>query len=320
MKELTVPSHWELMKEQASVFIKSGFLPPSINTPEKAIAIAMTGKELGLSFMESVRSINIIAGKPTISPQLMLALANKSKELENLEIDANDQRCVVTVTRKGRKPHREEFGIKEATDLLLISKDNYKKQPATMFKWRALAAALRVTFPDVMLGFYTPEEMGAEVKVGEDEQMEVTSLPEGDEVDIGKIVPKAYWDLRNTDPEAAQALLGGPEYYAKKNPDPAKNPKGLWTIHTRDKAEEFAKPGPLEPQKIEDKSPQNDEKLSGDEQATLLALMNEKGVDLADFKKFVKEEVKAKGWNSLKHSQYPRLYEWVIRNAKEPVK
>jgi hypothetical protein len=155
--------------------------------------------------------------------------------------------------------------------------------------------------------------MGAEVKVTDNESMEVTRLPdEGEEVDIGKPVPKAYWTLRDTDPEKAQELLGGPEYYPKKND------KGYYTIHTRDKAENFAKPGPLvEPPQIEQKPSTNDEKLSGDEQATLLALMNEKGVSFADFKEFVKKDLGAKGWNSLKKSQYGLLYEWVIKNAKK---
>jgi hypothetical protein len=55
----------------------------------------------------------------------------------------------------------------------LMGKDNYKKQAKTMFQWRALAANLRVTFPDVVLGLYTPEEMGAAVTVGENEEMVV---------------------------------------------------------------------------------------------------------------------------------------------------
>lgn len=313
--ELTNQSNWETMKEQANVFIKSGFLPSSINTPEKAIAIGMTGKELGLSFMEAVRSINVIAGKPTISPQLMLALANRSKELQDIHIDANKERCIVTVTRKGRQPHKEEFGVKEATDLQLIAKDNYKKQPATMFKWRALAAALRVTFPDVMLGFYTPEELGAEVKVGEGEEMEVVSVPgEGEEYPVGIRVPKQYWDIRNTEPEKAQELLGGKGYYPKKTPTG-------YFIYTRDKSGVPATPPEVapEPPKIEQKPPVAD-KLSAEEQQTILTLLNERGIELDVFKAYVKTELGAKGWNTVKGSDYPKIYEWIIKTAKTEVK
>ncbi len=45
-----------------------------------------------------------------------------------------------------------------------------------MFMWRALAANLRVTFPDVVLGLYTPEELGANVSIGENDQMEIIDV------------------------------------------------------------------------------------------------------------------------------------------------
>jgi hypothetical protein len=164
---------WQVMKEQAQVMMKSGFLPPSIRTAEQCVAIFLTGKELGIGFMEAIRSINVIQGKPTVSPQLMLALANRTGELQDQEIDSTDKRAIIKITRKGRKPHTAEFGVKEATDLGLMAKDNYKKQAKTMFVWRALAAALRVTFPDVLLGLYTPEEMGAVVQVDDEGEMKV---------------------------------------------------------------------------------------------------------------------------------------------------
>lgn len=169
---------WTALKEQAGVLVKSKFLPTAIDTAEKAIAIALASRELGVGMMEGFRSINVIQGKPTISPQLMLAMANRTGEVQDIEIKATEDKCVVTISRRGRKPYTNEFGVKEATALGLIGKDNYKKQAKTMFQWRALAANLRVTFPDVMLGLYTPEELGAHVRVGDDgETMEVVSPP-----------------------------------------------------------------------------------------------------------------------------------------------
>jgi hypothetical protein len=41
----------------------------------------------------------------------------------------------------------------------LIGKDNWKKQFAVMAQWRALAANLRITFPDAISGLYLIEEM-----------------------------------------------------------------------------------------------------------------------------------------------------------------
>lgn len=151
--------HWRVLREQADVLVKSGFLPAAVNTPEKAIAIIMKGKELGIGAMEALSSINVILGKPSVSPQLMLALARRTGQLEDLKMDTSDKGATVTVTRKDQSPYTTTFGIKEATDLQLIGKDNYKKQASVMFQWRALAANLRITFPDAISGLYLIEEM-----------------------------------------------------------------------------------------------------------------------------------------------------------------
>ncbi len=193
----TSAAGWQTMKEQAHVMLRSGFLPPSIKTAEQCLAIFMTGRELGIGMMESMRSINVIQGKPTVSPQLMLALANRTGEIEDQEINADPDGATVTIKRRGRKAHKEHFGIKEAEAMGLLTKDNYRKQPATMFKWRALAANLRVTFPDVLLGLYTPEELGAEVAVNDEGEMSVAhaaaieaSAPTVKAVEAQKPAPK----------------------------------------------------------------------------------------------------------------------------------
>lgn len=150
---------WKVMREQADVLVKSGFLPTAINTPEKCIMVMMKGQELGIGYIEALSSINIIQGKPTMAAQLMLAMARRSGELEDLSIEASDKGATVTIKRKGQSPYTSVFGIKEATDLQLIGKDNYKKQPATMFKWRAVSDNLRVTFGDAIAGLYSTEEI-----------------------------------------------------------------------------------------------------------------------------------------------------------------
>ena len=43
----------------------------------------------------------------------------------------------------------------------LSEKANWKQQPATMRKWRAISACCRVLFSDVIMGLYTSEEVAA---------------------------------------------------------------------------------------------------------------------------------------------------------------
>jgi len=168
-------SEWGIMREQATMLVKSKFLPPSIKTAEEAIAIILMGRELNINAMASLQTINIIQNKPTVSPQLMLALINRSGQLEDVRLETGVEGAICTMKRKGRAPYTARFGPAEAKAMNLDGKDNYKKQAPTMFKWRAVADAARTVFPDVVLGLYTPEEMGAEVEVRENGEMFVTA-------------------------------------------------------------------------------------------------------------------------------------------------
>jgi hypothetical protein len=178
-------AEWGTIKEQANMLIKTGFLPPSIKTPEQVIAIALTGRELGIGMMESIRGINVIQGKPSVSPQLMLALSRRTGELEKFAVHAPGKPGVPPdhtgaechVKRKGEPDHVTVFGPSEAKALGLAGKDNYSKQAPVMYQWRAVAANLRVTFPDAISGLYTPDELGADVTVDAEGEMHVKNPP-----------------------------------------------------------------------------------------------------------------------------------------------
>jgi len=179
-KTLTM-SDWHVLRDQASILIRSGFMPQGIRTPEQAIAIILAGQELGIGSMEAIRSIHVIQGKPTISPQLMLALARRTGQLADFKIETHPDKVRVMLKRKGQSEYWQEFGDIEAMNMGLLGKDNYKKQKHTMMTWRAISQAMRYVFPDVLLGMYQPEELGAEVTVSEDDALEIKEVkdPEG---------------------------------------------------------------------------------------------------------------------------------------------
>lgn len=182
-------SEFGVMRETAAMLCKTGFLPQAINTPEKAVAIILTGRELGIGTMAALNTINVISGKPTVSPQLMLALIERSGQLEDIQITNVEGAVKCTMKRKGRSPHTEFFGEAEATAMQLRGKDNYKKQAFTMYKWRAVAACARIVFPDVITGLYTPDEMGADV------------------TDDGELLPPAKDNIRPL-PTTEKAVVG----------------------------------------------------------------------------------------------------------------
>ena len=169
-------NEWQAMLQVADALVSSGFLPRDVGTPQKAVAIILAGRELGIGPWQALQSINVIQGKPTVSPQLMLALINRSGELEDMTVDGDAKGCTVMMKRRGRTPHIETFTMADAQAMGLASKDNYKKQPATMLQWRCVAKCARIVFSDVILNLYTPDEMGADVTVTDDGGMQVITV------------------------------------------------------------------------------------------------------------------------------------------------
>lgn len=173
MSLVPTQNEWSVMLEQADMFVRSGLLPRGIDTAQKVVVIMTMGRELGIAPWAALNGINVIQGKPTISPQLMLALINRSGEAMDIQIDdpetiAKNKACAVTMTRADRSSHTEIFTMNMAQAMGLSNKDNWKKQPANMLKWRAIAACARVVFPDVLAGFtYTPEEINPDISITE---------------------------------------------------------------------------------------------------------------------------------------------------------
>ena len=164
----------EAIQSQAKAMIASGLMPKGITTVSQVITIALMGEALNIPPIVAVNMINIISGKPTISPQLMLGIVNRSGLLADMKLTTTDTEATMTVQRKGHtNSHTEVFSMADAKKLGLSGKDNWLKQPRTMMKWRVVAACLRVVFPDLLLGFYTPEEMGASVTIADDDSMTI---------------------------------------------------------------------------------------------------------------------------------------------------
>ncbi len=141
--------------------------------------IMLKGMELGFSPMAAVDMISIINGKPTIDGKGMLAIIYASGEAEDVKIVGDAEKCTVTIQRKGYKsPFTATFTIKDAENMGLKDRDQYKKQPKTMLKWRAVAACAREAFPDFLGGLYTIEEIASHsVSVFEDGTMQLLQLP-----------------------------------------------------------------------------------------------------------------------------------------------
>ena len=140
----------------AQILVASRLLPRAIATPEAAFAVIMTGRELGLTAMQSLRSIHIIEGKPTMSADLMVALCKRSSVCRYFRlVETTAERAVFETHRQGDpEPTRLAFTMAEARDAGIAGKDNWRKFPAAMLRARTASALVRAVYPDVLLGVY----------------------------------------------------------------------------------------------------------------------------------------------------------------------
>jgi hypothetical protein len=144
----------------ASTLVKSGLLPSAIKSPEAALVIILTGRELGLAPLQALRSISVVEGKPTLSADLLLALAYKSGLCTGYEIlELTDEKCVVQISRNGQVKPPYSYTIEEARKAGLANRPNWTRHTKAMLRARATSAACRAYFPDGLLGLYTPDEL-----------------------------------------------------------------------------------------------------------------------------------------------------------------
>jgi hypothetical protein len=131
--------------------------------PKHALSAVRLGAELGLTPMISLIKVRFVGRQATLAPLTILSIVNASGKLEDLLIDDDEQVCRVAMRRCGRRAHTESFSMEDAERLGLLEFDHWKRYPKSLRKMRAVAICSRTVFPELVGGFLTPEEAGAEV-------------------------------------------------------------------------------------------------------------------------------------------------------------
>lgn len=163
--------------------IDSGFLPKHINTPQKALAVAELGKEMGFKPFTSWQNIFPTGdGKIGVNGRVIMNMLRRAGLTWNIiddyvEDDDNEgmiqgfvnRRTVVEMWRLDQPEIKitGKFTKKDACRIpadssgkKLIDKFNYKYHMKKMFFWRALKdAADKIAGGDI-LGVYLPDEVG----------------------------------------------------------------------------------------------------------------------------------------------------------------
>jgi hypothetical protein len=132
--------------------------------PESCMLAIQHGSEVGLSPMQSLQSIAVINGRPTIWGDAALALVIGSHVCEYVTegVDGEGDKMVAMCFAKRRgyeKATIVRFSVEDAKKAGLWGKSGpWQQYPKRMLQLRARGFALRDAFPDVLRGLITAEE------------------------------------------------------------------------------------------------------------------------------------------------------------------
>lgn len=167
-----VPQDFESAYRLATVVVKSGMSPKSLDTVEKATVAIMHGLELGLTPMAALQSITVVNGMPTVYGDGLIALVRGSGLLEDIEETCESDGegptiAVCKVKRVGQKSWTvQSFTRPQAQRAGLWKKAGpWTQYPSRMMQMRARSWALRDAFADVLRGINSAEEAADMVDV-----------------------------------------------------------------------------------------------------------------------------------------------------------
>jgi hypothetical protein len=143
----------------------SDFAPKDFRgKPESCLLAIQHGAELGLSPMQSLQSIAVVNGRPSVYGDTALAVCKGSPVCEwvreTIEGEGEHMVAVCQAKRRGdAQPVESRFGVAEAKKAGLWGKQGpWTQYPRRMLQMRARGFALRDAFPDVLCGLVTAEE------------------------------------------------------------------------------------------------------------------------------------------------------------------
>ena len=135
-----------------------------IGKPQNILVAIQWGMELGLAPMQSLNSITVINGRPSVWGDALMALVQSSPVYEDIEEYIEDEGtpnpvAVCVATRKGHKPVTAKFSVEDAKRAGLWGKNTWASYPRRMLQHRARGFALRSAFADVLKGMISTEEL-----------------------------------------------------------------------------------------------------------------------------------------------------------------
>lgn len=156
------PRGLEEAMKLADTLARSSLLPEALRgKPGDVLVTLITGHELGLSSMQSIRGLHVIKGRAVMSADLMVALVQRNRdvcEYFRLVQSTADGATFETKRRGHPEAVRMSFTMEQARAAGLAGKDTWKSYPAAMLRARAASSLARAVYPDLCFGMYDDTE------------------------------------------------------------------------------------------------------------------------------------------------------------------
>ncbi len=149
----------------AEEVFQSNLFPKKIQRASQALVILLTGWEMGIGFMASLRAIHIIDGQVSLAADLQKALVKRNGQ-SRFTYDYGEGYCElfaerldtgesITVRWDRERVERSKVSFSQRKGV----KDNWAHHEPQMLRHRCDSEATGILWPDVVLNVYAPEEL-----------------------------------------------------------------------------------------------------------------------------------------------------------------
>ena len=144
------------MQVMASAIVKSGLF--GMKTPDQALALMIVATAEGRHPGSVASDYHIIQGRASLKADSMLARFQQSGGRVEWH-DHTNEKVSATFSHPAGGSLRIDWDMARAKAAGLGGKDNWRSYPRQMLRARVISEGVRATFPAVLNGMYTPEEV-----------------------------------------------------------------------------------------------------------------------------------------------------------------
>jgi hypothetical protein len=163
---LVNPAAFEHCYKIAQVFADSDIIPETFRKKPANVFVALQMAErLGLDAMSALQHIYVVKGRPCLSSQMLISLANTSGLIDGSILFESNGKAPpeMTVTAKAKLKSGDvvsvSFCYRQAIELGVVNNLPWKAMPEQMCRYRAASMLVKSYFPQVALGLSAKEEM-----------------------------------------------------------------------------------------------------------------------------------------------------------------